>query len=112
MQSVSELGKAGETNLVTAEALLEMTISPQNLFEKQKTELLDNFMSSMVRIATEQGLKQYAANLHPQFDVPLLAAVKSELQTLGYLITTANVNSPTAGDFIQLQISWDKNVPN
>lgn len=107
MQSALNAGQDNDTALVTAEALREMTITKEALFEKQKASVLDQLMSSMVRIAAEAGGNSYVANLNPQFDPTLLAAIKEELEKLGYKTTTEAKTDKTVGTFVALTISWE-----
>lgn len=106
MQSAINAGTDNDTTLVTAEILRGMTVSKEALAERQKASVLDQLMSSMVRIATEQGGNQYAANLNPQFDPTLLAQITEELTKLGYTTTTEAKNDPKLGSFIQVVVTW------
>jgi hypothetical protein len=106
MQSAIQTGTDNDTALVTAEALREMTITKEALFEKQKNSVLDQLMSSMVRVASEAGGNSYVANLNPQFDPVLLAAVDTELKSLGYKTTTEAKTDKAVGNFVALTISW------
>jgi hypothetical protein len=106
MQSALETGTENETTLVTAEALREMTITKEALFDRQKASVLDQLMSAMVRIASEAGGNSYTANLNPQFDPALLSVVDSELKKLGYTTVTEAKNDKAIGAFVALTISW------
>lgn len=105
MQSADQAQQA-ENTLVTAEALREMTITKEDLFERQKANVLDQLMSSMVRQATENGNRSYSANLNPQFDPSLLGKIVDELKALGYEVTSEAKNDPKLGSFIALSINW------
>jgi predicted Zn-dependent protease len=113
MQSALQTGNDNDTVLVTAEALREMTITKEALFDKQKASVLDQLMASMVRIASESGGNSYTANLNPQFDVSLLAAVKEEFEKLGYKTVTEAKSDKVliteqnpSGTFVSITISW------
>lgn len=106
MQSAVNAGTDNDTTLVNAQTLREMTVTKEALFERQKASVLDSLMSSMVRIATETGGSNYAANLHPQFDPSLLAQIVAELETLGYTVTSEAKNDEKLGAFIQVAVSW------
>lgn len=103
MQSI---GNENTEQLVTAQALREMTVTKDVLFERQKASLLDTFMSSMVKIATEQGGNAYGANLHAQFDPVLLVSITDKLKELGYNTTVESKSDPKMGNFITLAVSW------
>lgn len=110
MQSALDISSEGSSNLVTAQVLRDMTITKDDLFSRQKNNVLDSLMSSMVRIATEAGGESYVANLNPQFDAALLEIIIRDLEDLGYKVTsetktvTLEAGNPTS--FIALTISW------
>jgi hypothetical protein len=106
MQSAVIVVSDNETTLVTAQVLREMTITKEAIAKRQKESVLDSLMSSMVRQATEAGNTSYAANLNPQFDPVMLAEIVTELQTLGYTVTTEAKNDEKLGAFITLSINW------
>jgi hypothetical protein len=106
MQSAINAGNTNDTTLVTAEALREMTITKEALFERQKASILDSLMSTMVKVATENGGNNYVANLNPQFDTALLANITGELSKLGYNVATEAKSDSKMGPFISLIISW------
>lgn len=106
MQSVVNVGTETDTNLVPAQTLREMTVTKEALIKRQKDSVLDSLMSSMVRIATEQGGNGYAANLNPQFDPTILAEIVTELQTIGYTVTTEAKSDEKLGSFITMSIKW------
>lgn len=105
MQSAVNVNETDVT-LVTADSLREMTITKEELFERQKSSVLDALMSSMTRIASEQGGRSYVANLNPQFDVNLLNSITQTLQGLGYVVTTESKQDANIGNFTSLTISW------
>jgi len=106
MQSALNAGTDNDTTLVSAELLREMTVSKEDLTARQKASVLDQLMSSMVRVATEAGGNSYSANLNPQFDPALLAQITDELKALGYTVTTEAKNDPKMGSFINVLIAW------
>jgi len=101
MQSAINVGN-DEMTLVTAEALREMTITKEALFERQRVSVLDSLMSTMVKQATENGNNNYVANFNSQFDPSLLTSITDELKKLGYIVTT----SDHMGSLTSLTISW------
>jgi hypothetical protein len=107
MQSALNVNDVTDTKLVTAEVLRDMTISKEDLFQKQKESVLESLMSSMVRIASESGGKSYSANLNPQFDTTLLVSIVDQLKGLGYAVTVETKTAKDIGNFTQLTISWE-----
>jgi hypothetical protein len=106
MQSALDAGTENDTNLVTAEVLREMTITKEALFERQKQGVLDSFMSSMVRQASENGNRSFSATLAPQFDTTLLTSIVDTLKGLGYTVTTEAKSDEKLGAFILVVVSW------
>jgi len=106
MQSALNEQTQNDTNLVTAEALREMTISKEALLENQKRGILDTLMSTMVRIATEQGGNGYTANFDPKFNPVLLADITNNLEGLGYKVLTEAKTDATVGASISVTINW------
>ena len=107
MQNLTE---ETNTELLSADELLNLTISEQEKFERDRQSVLENLMSSMVQVATQNGATQYAAALNPQFDKNLLTVVAIELTNLGYRTETTEVNDPKLGTYSNLSISWKKTV--
>lgn len=105
MQSVTDINGT-DTNLVTAEALREMTITKEDLIARQKANILDDLMSSMVKVATQHGANSYTANVNAQFDPTLLQDIVAQLTTLGYTVTTENKSTEKMGNILQVVISW------
>lgn len=105
MQSAVNVNET-DVNLVTAEVLREMTITKEDLFERQKNSVLDALMSSMTRIASEQGGRTYVANLNPQFDPVLMTSITEKLQELGYSVTVETRTDEKLGSFVSLAINW------
>lgn len=95
-----------ETNLITAQDLRAMVMTKEALFDRQKTSILNDLMSTMVRLATEQGAGGYAANLDPKFDPTLLSSVTKELTDLGYEVTTEPKTDGNLGSVLCLTIKW------
>lgn len=106
MQSALDVGNSNDTNLITAQALREMTITTAALFEKQKASVLDSLMSSMVRIASEIGGNSHGVALSEQFDKTLLEAITKELQDLGYTVTASPTTDSKLGPIVALSVSW------
>ncbi len=105
MQSASDIAQKEET-LVSAEALREMTVSKETLFERQKESVLDTLMGTMVRIASEQGGNEYSANLNPKFDPSLLTSITTRLQELGYTVTVETKTAEAVGQYPVINIKW------
>ncbi len=105
MESATQVAEK-ENTLVSAEAMREMTISKEVLFEQQKNQVLDTFMSSMVRIASEQGNNLYNANLNPQFDPTMLGSITTQLTDLGYVVEVETKTQEKLGSYISMTIKW------
>lgn len=106
MQSVNDISNDNNTALVPADQLRAMTVSKADLYKRQKASVLDSLMSSMVQLATENGNSEYQANLHPQFDATMLGEIKTELEGLGYTVTSEAVTGEKIGAFISLTVKW------
>ena len=108
MQSIQDT--EATTEFVTADELRDMTISQEELFERQKANLLDTLFGNMVKLATESGLFFYEANLNPKFDPVLLATLKGEFEGLGYEVQVNDrelqTNEGTQA-YKSLVISWN-----
>jgi hypothetical protein len=108
MQSAVTAEKQNDVgNLVTAEVLREMTITKEDLLKRQKESVLEALMSSMVRLASEQGSTSYSANLHPQFDSVILVQIVDTLKSLGYTVVTEKAKEEnTDQEIIRLVVTW------
>lgn len=106
MQSALEIGNENTTNLVDAVTLKGMTATRESIYEKEKASLLDQLMSTMVRIATESGKNGYVARLDPKFDQVILNDINKVLTDLGYVVLIKEEELPSIGKFISLDISW------
>lgn len=106
MRSALAAEQASADKLVHAQVLREMTITKEELFTRQKDSVLDALMSSMTRIAADQGGSNYVAQLTPQFDPTLLAEITKTLEGLGYKVTSEARNQKDIGSYVALTISW------
>lgn len=106
MQSAMNVGNENTTALVDAATLRSMTATRESIYEKEKNSILDAFMSTMVRQATESGKNGYVAQLHPTFDRTMLADITKTLTDLGYTVKTEDSESAQLGKFILIDISW------
>lgn len=96
-----------ESTLIKADQLRDMTLTKEEIFEKDKNGLLDTFMGNMVQFATQQGAHQYAANLHEKFDPTMLTEISKEFENLGYQVQAGVLEEEKVGKFIQLVVSWN-----
>lgn len=117
MKSVNESSQElNENDLLTAEQMREITSTPEELFEQKREDIKLNFMSTMVKLAREQGRKFYAANFQREQDTSLLDAVIKDFQELGYkTITQDSIQKMGEKEvpIVTLAISWEeeKDVP-
>ena len=105
--------QSGSIKLLTADQLRSQTISAEEKFERDKNNVLQNLMSSMVQAANLNGDTQYSASLNPAFNKELLSNIKDELVNLDYQIQetiSSDVNlkneSNPKGEFTTITISW------
>ena len=105
--------QSGSIELLTADQLRSQTISAEEKFERDKNNVLQNLMSSMVQAANLNGDTQYSASLNPAFNKELLSNIKDELVNLDYQIQetiSSDVNlkneSNPKGEFTTITISW------
>ncbi len=108
MESIDE---AQTKEYVTAEELRDMTITKEERFERDRLNIMDSLMSSMVELATRNGVFDYSANLNPQFDAVLLTTVTKDLEEIGYRVIAESQKNETVGDFILLTVSWSNKDP-
>ena len=106
MENAQNAQTDGTAGLVTAEALRELTVTPDVIYDRQKEHLLDNLMLTMVKIAQDNGSTEYKATLAPQFDPKMLAEIVDVLKELGYNVTSESKNDEKMGPFISLSIAW------
>jgi len=103
---MEQIGQEDSTEYINAADLLDMTISEDARFDRDRNNVLDSLMGSMVKMATENGFTSYGANLNPKFDSKLLTAISGDLTKLGYEVKTKEVDDKTIGKFILLDVSW------
>lgn len=93
-------------SLVDAKSLREMTVSKEDLYSRQRTNVLESIMEAMVKTASEQGNNTFDARLQPNFDPTLLNDIVTELKGLGYETSVNEIENPAVGKYISLLISW------
>lgn len=103
---MESIGNQGNTELVTAEELRNLTISEEEKRERDRRNVKDNMMSSMVRLASENGALEYTANLAPQFDSVLLTTIVDDFKELGYKTEVKKEKNDNFGEYIALKVSW------
>lgn len=92
--------------LVPANMLREMTVTKEDIFNRQKENILEQLMSAMTRVATEKGGTQYGAQLTPNFDPALQVEIVNAFQGLGYSVSTETKTDEKIGTFNIITISW------
>lgn len=112
MRSVNDNNvEPNDGDLLTAEQMREITSSPEELFEQKREDLKFNLMSTMVKLARDQGRKFYAVNFQREQDMSLLNAVVKDFQELGYKTTTQD-SVQKVGEkeipIVTLSISWEE----
>jgi len=106
MQSINEL-EADTGSLLDADTLRGMTITKEDIYLRQKNEVLDGLMSSMVSNATANGVFGYSASLHKDFNVDMLKEILEEFNKVGYNATYEENNSPAMGEHLTIHVSWE-----
>lgn len=88
--------------LVDAKAMKEMTVTPESIYTRQRTNVLESLMEAMVKAATERGDTTFHATLQSNFDPALLADITGELSKLGYALSVKD----NAEKGSVLTVSW------
>lgn len=105
MQDISNVNEES-ISLMPAQDLREVTATPEAIFNRQKNEVLQSLMTSMVQFATTNGVYEYSAQLHPNFDEKMLSEIKETLENLGYGTSSNEGESQAIGKHIVLNVSW------
>jgi len=72
----------------TAAELRELTATPEELFEKQVTDTATNIMTTMVRLAKEQGRSDYAVQVRKDnSSEEFINAILSHFEKLEYTVS-------------------------
>lgn len=110
MKSLDEANSiVNEGDFLTAEELRNLTATKEELFEKKVFDIKENFMSTMVKLATQQGLFGYSAMFRKEKETSVLDKVKSEFEELGYTVTTTDRVQEIQGAEIEvtdLTVTW------
>lgn len=105
MQNALDLNGT-ETGLIDAKILRDMTITKEQLFDRQKNSLLESLMSSMVRVASENGGTVFNATLNPKFDPVMLDSIVETLKGLNYTVNTSRQTDPSVGELTVITVGW------
>lgn len=111
MQSINDAAIT-EDDFLTADQMREITATPEELFDKQVESIKENFMTSMVRTAREQGRQFYAGTFIKQGNEKLIKTIASDFQEMGYVTESADTvqnNGQQEIPVTVLTISWKKN---
>lgn len=92
--------------LVPADVLRGMTVSKDEIAKRQKENTLQDIMSSMVRLATEQGATSFSANFQVNSSQSFIDSIADELKALGYTVTSELVNNSQLGNVLSMNITW------
>jgi len=106
INAINEEG--GDLELVTAEELRDMTITKEEMYARDKANIIQSFMSSMVSNANSNGVFVYSANLSPAFDPILLEDIKSEFTNIGYEVEVEEAETKSMGKVKVIHFSWEK----
>ena len=109
MQGINELENLDSGEMLTAKQLLEITSTVEELFEQKREDIKANFMTTMVKLAREQGRKMYAATFQLEEDTSLLDTIIADFQALGYKTLTEDGVQKVGEKEVQVRtlgISW------
>ena len=106
MSSVLDISETTEVNLIPASQLRDMTVTPADIFNKQRVSLLESLMTDMVNVATNQGRSDYTAVLSSSFNPDLLNAIVSALEESGYKVANELKTNEGGTSQQSLLISW------
>lgn len=107
MQSVNDM-EITEQDFLTADQMREITATPEELFESQVNSIKENAMTTMVRLATEQGRKFYAIQFIKSDNERLIDAIAGFFSESGYKTQKADtVDKTTNTSLTILTISWE-----
>lgn len=95
-------------DFINAEQLLELTISQEERFERDRKNVLTNLLDGCLHQAQTFGATNFSASLNPQFDPKLLVEVAGSLKGLGYNVNSRQQNDEKIGVYSVLDISWAK----
>lgn len=106
MQSVNDM-EITEQDFLTAEQMREITATPEELFESQVNSIKENAMTTMVRLATEQGRNFYAIQFIKSQDNKLVDAISAFFSENGYKTQQVDTSDEASGTPLTvLTISW------
>lgn len=121
MQNVNEskdqlLMAAQGGELLTAQQLLDLTATEQELTERRIEEYKSNFMSTMVKQATDSGKKAFGAHFIKEPVMTVMETIAKDFKSAGYEVSTTESiqNVPGANGqttetpIVTLLISWEK----
>lgn len=93
----------------TAEELKELTATKEELFDKIVHDTKVNIMSSMVRLAKEQGKTSYGAQFRKEEDTTFINKVADDFRELGYEVNLEDGVNNIGGASVAittLTVSW------
>lgn len=89
MQNVNDLNIQAD-EFPTAETLKDLTATPEELFDKAVHNTKVNLMSTMVRLAKEQGKTSYSAQFEKETEEKFFNALLKDFNELGYEATVVD----------------------
>lgn len=111
MQGLNNMEPLGSDQFPTAEQLKDITATPEELFEKQVEATTSNIMSTMVRLAQEQGRTNYGVQLRVDTSSQeFIDAVANTFKELGYVVSMEDSEGLLGENKIPVKnvtISWD-----
>lgn len=75
-----------DIKLIKAEDLKKMTADPEDIYQKQKTRLIQDVMEALVVVAKQRGMTSYVAQFQDVISERMLSEVKTAFTDLGYKV--------------------------
>lgn len=108
MQELKDASVEREDTFLTAEAMRDLTLTTEELFEMAKENITNSIMESMVGVATKNGQMFYATNILSAMDTKLRDEVMQRFTDLGYKVSLSKeLNHKESGQAYKvLSVSW------
>lgn len=97
-----------EDKFLSADDMRSITLTPEQLFEIQKTNICDSIMDSMVGVASKNGQHFYATNMLVTIDNDLRNAIIKRFEDLNYKVRLSEkvLHKETNQEYQVLTVSW------
>lgn len=99
-----------ESDDLTAEQLSKITATEEDLFAARLGGLKQSFMETMVKVATQQGKKEYSSSFLKEGTDKLISALEEHFSGLGYTVNLEDkVQKDAQGsevDTVVFSVKW------